>query len=65
MGRFTHLIVLEDPQLSMLLRDRPYTSADVERMRGGVLVEHTLARRGSERLRASLEEMRRSRRLGV
>jgi isocitrate lyase len=30
--------------------DRPYTSADVERLRGSVLVEHTLARLGAERL---------------
>ena len=42
--------------MSKLSRDRPYTSADVERLRGRVLVEHTLARRGAERLRASLEE---------
>jgi isocitrate lyase len=42
--------------LSKLLRDRPYTEADVKRLRGSVLVEHTLARRGAERLRKSLEE---------
>ena len=30
---------------------RPYTSADVERLRGSVRVEHTLARLGAERLR--------------
>jgi isocitrate lyase len=30
--------------------DRPYTSADVERLRGSVQVEHTLARLGAERL---------------
>ena len=47
---------VEDPSLSKLLRDRPYTSADVERLRGIVLAEHTLARRGVERLRAALEE---------
>ena len=29
---------------------RPYTQKDVERLRGSVLVEHTLARRGAERL---------------
>jgi isocitrate lyase len=42
--------------LSKLLRDRPYTESDVERLRGSVLVEHTLARRGALRLRAMLEE---------
>jgi isocitrate lyase len=30
--------------------ERPYTSEDVERLRGSVLVEHTLARLGAERL---------------
>jgi isocitrate lyase len=35
--------------------ERPYSSADVARLRGSVLVEHTLARRGAERLRALLE----------
>jgi isocitrate lyase len=30
--------------------ERPYTPADVERLRGSVQVEHTLARLGSERL---------------
>ena len=30
--------------------ERPYTAADVERLRGPVAVEHTLARRGAERL---------------
>ncbi len=29
---------------------RPYTPADVERLRGSVLIEYTLARRGAERL---------------
>jgi isocitrate lyase len=33
---------------------RPYTAADVARLRGSVRVEHTLARRGAERLRALL-----------
>jgi len=55
MTTFTRL-VLWRPSLSKLLRDRPYTSADVERLRGSVLVEHTLARRGAERLRAALAE---------
>ena len=35
---------------------RPYTSADVERLRGSVRVEHTLARLGAERLRTLLAE---------
>jgi isocitrate/methylisocitrate lyase len=30
--------------------ERPYTSADVDRLRGSVQVEHTIARLGSERL---------------
>jgi len=30
--------------------ERPYTSADVERLRGSVTIEHTLARRGANRL---------------
>src|SRR5262245_61358248 len=33
---------------------RPYTKEDVERLRGSVHVEHTLARLGAERLRALL-----------
>jgi isocitrate lyase len=36
--------------------ERPYSDSDVERLRGSVLVEHTLARRGAERLRALLAE---------
>ena len=35
---------------------RPYTTADVERLRGSVRVEHTLARLGAERLRFLLAE---------
>jgi isocitrate lyase len=35
---------------------RPYTSEDVERLRGSVRVEHTLARMGAERLRTLLGE---------
>ena len=31
--------------------ERPYSTDDVQRLRGSVLVEHTLARRGAERLR--------------
>ena len=30
--------------------ERPYTPADVERLRGSVRIEHTLARLGAERL---------------
>jgi len=35
---------------------RPYTSTDVDRLRGSVQIEHTLARRGAERLRHLLAE---------
>jgi isocitrate lyase len=35
---------------------RPYTPEDVERLRGSIHVEHTLARLGAERLRALLAE---------
>ncbi|HLW94075.1 MAG TPA: isocitrate lyase [Solirubrobacteraceae bacterium] len=35
--------------------ERPYSAADVERLRGSVVVEHTLARRGALRLRELLE----------
>jgi isocitrate lyase len=35
---------------------RPYTADDVARLRGSVKVEHTLARRGAERLRALLAQ---------
>jgi isocitrate/methylisocitrate lyase len=36
--------------------ERPYSPADVERLRGSVQVEHTLARLGAERLRRLLED---------
>jgi isocitrate lyase len=36
--------------------DRPYTAEDVVRLRGTVHVEHSLARRGAERLWRSLKE---------
>ena len=36
--------------------ERPYSASDVQRLRGSVLVEHTLARRGAQRLRALLEQ---------
>lgn len=42
--------------MSELLRDRPYTQDEVERLRGSVHIEHTLARRGAERLRKLLAE---------
>jgi isocitrate lyase len=35
---------------------RPYTTEDVERLRGSIRVEHTLARLGAERLRVLLAE---------
>jgi isocitrate/methylisocitrate lyase len=35
---------------------RPYTTDDVERLRGSIRVEHTLARLGAERLRSLLAE---------
>jgi isocitrate/methylisocitrate lyase len=38
------------------LVSRPYTTEDVERLRGSVRVEHTLARLGAERLRTLLAE---------
>jgi isocitrate lyase len=38
------------------LIQRPYSDEDVERLRGSVTVEHTLARRGALRLRALLEQ---------
>ncbi len=36
--------------------ERPYTSEDVERLRGSVTIEHTLARLGAERLRRLLAD---------
>ena len=36
--------------------ERPYTAEDVYKLRGSVRIEHTLARRGSERLWRSLHE---------
>jgi len=35
---------------------RPYTAADVERLRGSIHIEHTLARLGAERLWESLQQ---------
>ena len=34
---------------------RPYSTEDVERLRGSVRIEHTLARLGAERLRHLLD----------
>jgi isocitrate lyase len=44
---------------------RPYSREDVERLRGSVVVEHTLARRGAERLRRLLDEREYVRALGA
>jgi isocitrate lyase len=41
--------------MSILTCERPYSADDVERLRGSVRVEHTLARLGAERLRTLLE----------
>jgi isocitrate lyase len=38
--------------------ERPYTEEDVERLRGTLRIEHTLARHGAERLRRTLDEER-------
>src|SRR5204863_4746749 len=35
---------------------RPYSAADVDRLRGSFQIEHTLARRGAERLRQLLAD---------
>ena len=44
---------------------RPYTEEDVERLRGTVAIEHTLARRGAERLRERLTDDEPLRALGA
>ena len=44
---------------------RPYTEEDVERLRGTVAIEHTLARRGAERLRERLADDEPLRALGA
>jgi len=36
--------------------ERPYSQEDVERLRGSVTIEHSLARLGAERLRKLLAE---------
>jgi len=43
----------EDPRWRGI--ERPYSAADVARLRGSLIVEHTLARAGAERLWALLE----------
>jgi len=42
--------------VSQIAPERPYTEEDVERLRGSVVVEHTLGRLGAERLRRLLAE---------
>ena len=42
--------------VSQIASERPYTEEDVQRLRGSVVVEHTLGRLGAERLRRLLEE---------
>ena len=37
--------------------ERPYTAADVERLRGSVQIAHTLSERGANRLWKSLHEL--------
>ena len=44
---------------------RPYSDDDVDRLRGSVRIEHTLARRGAERLRRLLEGEERVAALGA
>src|SRR3990170_654558 len=44
---------------------RPYTTEEVERLRGSVLIEHTLARLGAARLRRLLDEVPFVRALGA
>src|SRR5262245_27163463 len=44
---------------------RPYSREEVDRLRGSVTIEHTLARRGAERLRSLLEEREYVRALGA
>jgi isocitrate/methylisocitrate lyase len=44
---------------------RPYTSEDVERLRGSIAIEHTLARRRAERLRERLAKNEPVRALGA
>ena len=45
--------------------ERPYSDEDVDRLRGSLQVEHTLARRGAERLRQGLAGERPVRALGA
>ncbi len=45
--------------------ERPYSEEDVDRLRGSLQVEHTLARRGAERLRERLADGRPVKALGA
>jgi isocitrate lyase len=45
----------QDRHVNLWEVERPYTREDVERLRGTVQIEHTLARRGAEKLRKLLE----------
>ena len=45
--------------------ERPYSDEDVDRLRGSLQVEHTLARRGAERLRERLADERPVKALGA
>ncbi len=49
MADFAQLVPSNDPNRFEGI-ERPYTAADVERLRGSVQIEHTLARRGAEKL---------------
>ena len=53
MNDFSRLIPAAEGRFDGI--ERPYTPAEVERLRGSVLVEHSLARRGAERLWELLE----------
>jgi isocitrate lyase len=48
MTSFADLVASEPGRFDGI--ERPYTPADVERLRGSVAIEHTLARRGAEKL---------------
>ena len=45
--------------------ERPYSAEDVDRLQGSLVVEHTLARRGAERLWESLQRSEPVRALGA
>src|SRR5581483_621930 len=54
----TRLTASERSGMSGNRIERPYSTEDVERLRGSVVVEHTLARLGADRLRRLLDEER-------